>query len=192
MAPRAYAEVTGLLLAGGRSTRFGRDKALARLDGGPLIRRVYDAVSAVTSRVLVSFRDAHQRYPTALPPETLYVEDATPEAGPLAGLAAGCATATTPWVLVVACDLPHLTHGVLTQLLDARSYSATAVIARTPDGRTHPHCAVYRRAAAAQAVGLLLASNNGAFHAVLDRLNTRMVEVPARYLHNVNRPEDLV
>jgi len=191
MVPDETPGITGLLLAGGRSTRFGRDKALYRLEGVPQIRRVYDVLSAVSERVLISVRGADQRYDAVVPAEVHYVEDNRPDAGPLAGVVAGCAEASTPWLLIAACDLPHLTTGVLEHLLSARHDSVDAVVARTPDGRTHPHCALYRCAPAARAASTLLASNRRAFHALLDRLTIRIIDVPALPLHNVNRPSDV-
>ncbi len=184
-------EVTGLLLAGGSSTRFGSDKARYRVDGVALIRRVYDVLAGVTGSVLVSVRDAGQRYDDLLSADIRYVEDAVPGAGPLAGLAAGCDAATTPWLLVAACDLPFLTAGVLSQLLDARTSEVDAVVGRTPDGRTHPHCAAYRRVPAQEATSALLAADRYAFHALLDRLSVATADVPAESLRNVNRPGDV-
>ncbi|NBC16337.1 MAG: NTP transferase domain-containing protein, partial [Bacteroidetes bacterium] len=134
---------SGLILAGGQSTRFGMDKARFVIDGAPMIRHVYDVVYPFCSEVLVSVAEAGAAYP--LPGSVRYVTDQRENAGPLAGLEAGLLATSTPWLLVVACDLPFVTPGLLKRLLSHRTPTAKAVVPTTPDGRIHPLCAIYHR-----------------------------------------------
>lgn len=181
-----HPDVSGLILAGGASRRFGTDKARHPIEGTPMIQRVYGAVAPLVSDVFVSVR------PTTAPlpiPATPVVDRY--EAGPLAGLHAGLQAATTPWVLAVACDLPLLTRDVLDRLIAARDEEARPVVSRTPDGRLQPLCACYP-ASAADTAEHLIHRDSRALHALLDALRPlHMIDVPAEPLRNVNRKRDL-
>ncbi len=106
-------DVEGLVLAGGRSRRFGCDKALATVDGTPMINRVYETVASVAFRVRVSVRSVHQLYDKRWE----YVVDQFAGCGPLAGIHAGLLSCEAPWLLVVATDYPFMTVRDLEKLL---------------------------------------------------------------------------
>lgn len=125
----AGGDVTGLVLAGGASRRFGEDKARYLVDGASMIERVVRAVSEVVHPVRISIGGDTEPFQLELE----HVRDLTPDAGPLGGLQAGLRRGERRWLLVVACDLPFLTSDVLTSLLDARTSEADATVARTPE-----------------------------------------------------------
>lgn len=180
-------DVTGVILAGGRSRRFGADKAAVVVDGRPMIEHVYEAVRAVTDRLFLSARTADEA-PALLVPT---IVDRYPDRGPLAGLHAALRAAGTTWVLVVACDLPYVTPRVLRQILDARASGGEAVVSRTPDGRLQPLCACYHLHILPM-VERRIASGAFSMHELLTHLESvRYVDVPAAPLRNVNTPEDL-
>ena len=182
-----HSGVTGLILAGGKSRRFGSDKARHLVGGRPMIARVYDVLSPLVATVLISVRSADAEYD--LPAER--VVDEYPGAGPLAGLHAGLARCRTPWLLALACDLPFLSPEVLGALLSARDDSGHPVVACTPDGRRHPLCALYPRSLHAIA-GELLESDRLAMHGLLQASGpAREVPVPREPLRNVNARSDL-
>lgn len=101
--------VTGIVLAGGRSTRFGRDKLLEPVDGEPLLWLPIRALAAVCDEVLVATATG-RRYP--LPPDLAVpvrlVEDEQPDAGPVEGLRVGLAVARQGVTLGVGGDMPSL------------------------------------------------------------------------------------
>lgn len=183
-------DVTGLILAGGASRRFGTAKARYEVEGRTLIARVADALAEVVpAPLLVSVADA-EAHPLPEYPTARYVADRYSEAGPLAGLHAGLHAAPTPWLLAVACDLPDLTPEVLRTILAARTSDADAIVARTPDGRLHPLCAAYHRRLLPSAEAHL-ADGRRALHDLLGAVHTREVPLPAAPLRNVNAPGDL-
>lgn len=179
-------DVTGLILTGGRSRRFGQDKAGFVVEGRPMVGHVYRALCAVTDQLLLSVRDPDDRFEIAAP----IVVDHYRGSGPLAGIHAGMTAAATSWVLVLACDMPFITPTVLRQLVDARERENAAVVARTPDGRTQPLCACYH-VELLPIVESRLASDLLSMHGFLDVLSRiRFVDVPGTALRNVNTPVD--
>ena len=105
----------GLVLAGGRSARMGRDKALLRFDGRPLAARAAEALRPLCDGVVFAASAANAEALRALAAGRVAV-DARPGLGPLAGLRAGLALARRR-VLVVACDEPRPRRDVARALL---------------------------------------------------------------------------
>jgi len=134
--------VTGLVLAGGDSRRFGANKALYPFDGQPMIAHVFESVSSVCQPVLIGVGTEPLPFEAV---GTRQIRDEIPGAGPLAGIATAFHESATPWLLTVACDMPYLTEEALRSLLKVRSPSLQAVVATSGDGRNHPLCACYHR-----------------------------------------------
>src|SRR5207248_324852 len=93
--------VSAAIMAGGKSSRMGQDKAWIELDGEPLIKRVAAVLSEVADEVIVVANDP--RYESL---GLAVVRDRYPQGGPLGGIATAVATATHETVLVAACDMP--------------------------------------------------------------------------------------
>jgi len=136
------------VLAGGASRRFGSPKALAPVDGVPLIRRVVDALARVVpDPVLITAT------PELFPGEALRSRpDAVPGGGALAGVHAALLWAVEeerPGALVVACDMPFLSVGLLREIV--RRAGETRAPAVVPEGAgpagIEPLCAWYGPAA---------------------------------------------
>lgn len=129
----------GYVLVGGRSSRFGRDKALVDVNGRPLARHVADIVSRVTGDVfLVGDPDRYESL--GLP----VIPDQVRSFGPVAGISAALNHTSAEWNLIVACDMPNLRAPFLEQLFRRAEISkAPAVVPLQPDGREQPLCAVY-------------------------------------------------
>lgn len=181
----------GLIVAGGASRRFGRDKARHPVDGAPMIARVHEALATVAHPVVVSVGTGDASYADVLPDDVTHVRDRHADAGPLAGLDAGFRALSSAWVLVAACDMPHVTPDGFRALLRARTASADVIVARSEDGRRHPLFACYRRERSLQSIRHCLSEGEYALHALLDRLAVCEVAVSSRIVHNVNRPHDL-
>ncbi|MYL83991.1 NTP transferase domain-containing protein [Desulfovibrio aerotolerans] len=109
----AGATPLGVILAGGKSSRMGRDKAWLTFFGQPLFCRVADTLAAVTGEVLVSGRDPLP-FDLCLP----WLPDATPGNGPAGGVLTVLAATGRP-CLIVSCDLPFLEEAVLKRLITA-------------------------------------------------------------------------
>jgi molybdopterin-guanine dinucleotide biosynthesis protein A len=184
------------ILAGGRATRMGRDKAGIRLGGVPLIERVFDRVRGVAQAVIVVGglpRLDHRGVPT--------LPDRYPGANAMGGIATALAHAARTggddlWVLCVGCDTPFVETGLLRHLWGQRA-DADIVVPRTSHG-WEPLCALYRTTclgAFEQAIG----DGNLRVFDVYPRVRCqevpegelRRVDPDLRSFFNVNRPEDL-
>ena len=116
--------VSAIVLAGGRSSRFGRDKLVEPLDGRPLLEHAIDAVTSLADEVLVVVARSAA---ASLPAGITVVHDASDFEGPLVGLVTGLNAATGSRCLVVGGDMPTLLPTVLAALLAALDDPATDV-----------------------------------------------------------------
>lgn len=131
----------GAVLAGGRSTRFGDRKALARVAGIPLVARAAAAVGGSVDRAVVITGDADVARAAGLPAR----RDRVPGAGPLGGLVTALELAAetgASGVLLVGVDMPFLTAGTLRRLLHAARSPATVPAAADGTG-VQPLCGWY-------------------------------------------------
>jgi molybdopterin-guanine dinucleotide biosynthesis protein A len=133
--------VTGVIQAGGRSTRMGgRPKALLELDGRRIIERVLDAVVPVVDDVLIVTNTPELYSYLSVP----LVADAYPEHGSLGGIFTGLAAAPGEAAFTVACDMPFL-HPEVARLVVARAGEGDVVIPRVGEQYETLH-AVYAKA----------------------------------------------
>lgn len=178
---------TALILAGGRATRLGGiDKSALVVDGETIFARQVRVLAPRVAEILVSSAAEVPGYRT--------VVDRVAGAGPIAGIAAGLAAVTTPWMLVVAGDMPYLTGALIDRMLAATTTAVDAVGIRS-DGLPEPLCCVLRVAAALPVVERRLAGGRLKASGVLvdEGLGvTWLDEVAAGTLTNINTPADLV
>ena len=133
---------TAVLLAGGKSTRMGRDKAGVLIDGQPLWQRQLATLRAVHPHELFVSGKPDGPYAGA---GVEILPDNFPGLGPLAGLEAALRRASHPLVLVLAIDLPAMTADFLSSLVRHAAASATGCLPRA-DRWFEPLAAVYPRA----------------------------------------------
>jgi molybdopterin-guanine dinucleotide biosynthesis protein A len=117
---------SAVIVAGGRSTRFGdEDKAVASLAGTPMIRRVADQLEPVVDELVVNCREDQRDDITAAlegyPLPTNYALDPKVDQGPMAGIRNGCRAAEGEYAAVVACDMPFVDPDAIAYLFDRAS-----------------------------------------------------------------------
>jgi len=184
---------SAVLLAGGKSSRFGTDKALAKIDGIELWRRQISLLRALgPQEILVAAAEP----PIWIEDQLQFVRDAMPSAGPLSGVAAALRECATSHLLVLAIDLPQMTTDFLQSLIDLRSETCGSVPKR--NGFFEPLVAIYPQSCRALAdrqlrVGKLMMQDfvNTALEANLIVVrNVRPGE--ELFFTNVNTPDDLL
>jgi molybdenum cofactor guanylyltransferase len=132
--------VTGVILAGGKSRRMGRDKAFLPFGTGMLIERVIEVLRQVTEDVILitNTPELYQRFGLPL------FSDVIPEAGSLGGIYTGLVCAKAPYSLCLACDMPFVKPAFLRSLCEMAA-AADVVIPRNAED-FQPLCAVYSQA----------------------------------------------
>ena len=153
-------KIYAYVLAGGGSTRFGRDKALVEFGGDPLLLQIVRVAHGCTDNVAIVA--SREKYAT-LGPELQIIEDRWPGEGPLGGiitalqhttateaLAHSSTDSAHTWNLILSCDLPFLTTEWLKFLVDRARDSPPEIKIILPHSAHGPEplCACYRTAAA--------------------------------------------
>jgi molybdenum cofactor guanylyltransferase len=159
----ADSELTGILLVGGASSRFGSPKALALFEGATLAERAWRLLGEVCAERIAVGRSAGLPFPALADEGT----------GPVAAIAAGLRRATLDVAVVVPVDMPLLTAGALRLLAGACRDAAAAQAGPLP-------CAVARRTLPAFEAG------ERRLRTVLDGLDTARLVLEDRLLENVN------
>jgi molybdopterin-guanine dinucleotide biosynthesis protein A len=175
----AHPGVTGVLLLGGASRRFGSPKALARIDGETLAERAHRTLSAAFDSV-IAVGKASDDLPLPFP----VLDDASDVRAPIVGLAAGLRMAPHDLCVVVPTDMPLLTPELLRALADAAEKADAAVPA------TGPLPGAYRRSAL-PVLERRIEAGELALHSALGELESRVVEWDATELANVNTAAEL-
>jgi molybdenum cofactor guanylyltransferase len=183
----------GFVLAGGRSRRMGRDKAMLPYRGRPLIAHMAETVEKALGREARSgsghvaivgepdrYRDLGYRV----------LADIYEDCGPLSGIVTALSESPADWNLVVACDMPNLEAADLCKLAGRTlNSSGKCIAARGPSGEAEPLCAMYHR----DCLPILtraLHDKRLKLKEVLPELKPELVTLAAESLANLNTPEE--
>ena len=135
------ANVTGAILAGGNSSRMGRDKALLPWHGKPLISHAADTLRALFDDVYICGGTPDRYGFLGLP----FLPDLVPESGPLGGIHAALSHCAPAPVFILSCDMPLVSRSLIEYILQFPSSAPITVAA--VDGRLQPLCGVYHTSA---------------------------------------------
>ena len=187
-------DVTGVLLAGGNSRRMGEDKRYLVVGEQTLLERGLAVLRSIFQEVLVVI--AQDSPP--LDVNARVVRDLVPDCGSLGGLYTGLTQATTPYIFVVACDMPFLDPAVITQFTSRRA-SADIVMAKLA-ARLHPMHALYGKGCL-PVVDQMIRARQLKIQGMVRHLSLRVqyvteadlltIDPSGRSFHNVNTPADL-
>jgi molybdopterin-guanine dinucleotide biosynthesis protein A len=193
-------DATGVVLAGGRSSRFGSDKLAAELDGVPLLHHAVTRVAEVTGDVVVVLASDAEEPSMPRGPSVTFARDAVADEGPLAGTLAGIALVTTRLALVVGGDMPDLSTAVLREMLSVARRTDAGAVALQDGDRFRPLPAVLRVESARTAAPPLLADGERRLRALVRALDPTVIDEASwltldperRTLLDVDQPDDLV
>ncbi len=144
-------QLCAFVLAGGKSTRMGSDKAMLTLDGRTLLERALEKAAKVAQRVvIVGSREKYGGFGTV-------IEDLHPGCGPLAGIEAALKSSSSDLNLLFAVDMPFVPVSLLQYLVQQAEASGALVTLPLVAGNYETLCAVYRREFAAKAEQALAA-----------------------------------
>jgi len=183
-----YPDVTGVILAGGKSRRMGTDKAQLELSGQSLFDRSLRLLQGFFATIII----AGDR-PDLARPGIPAIADLYPGSA-LGGLHTGLKSATTDWIFVAPCDMPYPDAQIVTALLQNRA-GVEAVVPRTASGY-EPVFALYHKNCLPQ-MEAMLQQNQFRIYDFYQRIAIRYLEPPnlpdgwQRSLLNINTPEQL-
>ncbi|MFY9948694.1 MAG: molybdenum cofactor guanylyltransferase [Candidatus Sulfotelmatobacter sp.] len=189
----AAVDVTGFILAGGKSTRMVTDKAFVEFKGHTLLERALGLARSVTPDVRIV--GAREKFAPFAP----VVEDIFRERGPLGGIHAALRDSKTELNFMLAVDMPFVSKAFLQYLTrEARTAAEAMVIVPLSAGRRQPLCAVYRPRFAHVAEQALAAGRNR-IDSLFDTVETRVIGedelhhagFSSAIFSNLNTPEEL-
>ena len=180
----------GLVLAGGKSSRFGSDKALARLGGMSLLEKVVSTLDAINLRpIVVTRRGIDYSFI-----QSTLIYDQLPEKGPLGGLYTAMSVFKNTPFLILTCDMPALTPGVLSGLLASHERCHPVTIYSLEGQGFQPFPGIYEPSL----FGMIkekIKQNDLSMHGLLEATPARKVirwEGDPAVFCNVNYKKDLV
>lgn len=137
---RKIKDVTGVILAGGKSLRYGRNKAMVKIDGIPLIERVINVMGSLFRHLILI---------TNTPDEYAYLklpmhEDLIKGLGPIGGIFTALMTIKNQAGFFVACDMPYLNQELIHYMVEVR-YDFDAVVPRIHEGTEALHALYGKR-----------------------------------------------
>ena len=185
-------DVSGVVLAGGRSTRYGKNKALVKLHGIPLIERVLGIMRPIFRRVIII---------TNTPDEYSYLElpmyqDIIKDLGPLGGIITGLRVIPDNAGFFVACDMPFLNQGLIRHIIEIKA-DFDVVVPRI-SGKVEALHALYGKECESKIEALINSRIYQIFRffnevsvRYVDENEVRIFDPELRSFLNVNRPEGL-
>jgi molybdopterin-guanine dinucleotide biosynthesis protein A len=185
--------VTGIILAGGRSSRYGRNKALVDLEGIPLIERVIGVMSSVFQRLILITNTPHEYAHLQLP---MY-GDLIKGLGPIGGIFTGLEVISDEAGFFVACDMPFLNRELVRYIVEVRD-DFDAVVPRIQWKIETLHTLYNRRGL--PFIKELIDSGEYQIIRFFDKIRIRYLEEPEirafdpklRSFLNINRPEEML
>lgn len=186
----------GIVLAGGRSTRFGEDKSLYVLAGKPMYRHVYDLLHSadVCDHIVVSSNDAlKDKFDTL----DVVVDDSDfVDYGPLGGLYAVAKEYPDSRFVLVSCDTPYVPAEWIKQLITRSNAMPKHSIITKEGERLHPTIAVFNHPELALKLEQHLADGGRSIRSFFEQLNVHYLDVNeysfnASDFININRKTDL-
>ena len=184
-----------VILAGGKSSRMGTDKALLEFDGKKFIEQISEELEWFEEKII-----AHGN--TRELSDTIWavISDIYPNHGPIGGIYTALSVCQSDALFVATCDMPLLKSSLTRKLCNVMCESEVvgqmaydAVISVGEDGKIHPLCGVYRKSALPILEEQILSGRNKMMEA-LKKLNVKYVTIDssigAQQLLNVNTPQD--
>ena len=188
--------VSAIVLAGGRSSRFGRDKLVEVVGGRSLLEHAIAGVALLASETIVVVAPDESR---TVPAGAILVSDPASFEGPLVGLLTGLRHAAHPLVLVAGGDMPTMVPAVLAILVDGLADPAADAVLLEQGGLGRPLPGALRTASARDAAERLVAAGERSLRALYEAIPTAAVAEPTwraldpdgRTLRDVDLPADL-
>lgn len=179
--------ITGIILAGGKSQRMGTDKGLIKLNNKPFINHIIDALNPLVSEtIIISDNKNHDAFGLKR------VDDEVKNAGPLAGVYSGLKASKTLYNIILSCDIPLINTDILKQLISNIENEVDSIQIKSQE-QTMPLIALYKKRCEPIFHKLLLEGERRLRFA-LNSCNVKTIVLNKDleiYTANINTPEQL-
>ena len=194
-------KTSAIVLAGGSSSRFGKDKGIATLAGKPLMNHVVDAIRRIVDETIVvtSSSERVTKYETIVPDSVKFVEDIQESNGPLIGALTGFTVASGKYALILPFDTPFVSREVVLLMFEL-CMGRSAVIPLWPNGQIEPLHAIYQVRLATAAAEAAVAEGRSDMRGMIEKMHhVRFISTIAlqefdpelKSFFNINTPLDL-
>ena len=182
-------EVTGIILAGGRSSRMGEEKGLVDVEGKPMIAHVIKVLEEMgVKNIKICANDTRYEqfnYPV--------IKDVVKEKGPIGGIYSALVESTTEKNLILSCDIPNISADILEYLLENSKEELATITAYKR--KTHPLIGVYKLGGL-PIIKKCLENDELRMMNLCEKLDAKIVDIPSsvgneRHFFNLNTPEEL-
>ena len=175
-----------IILAGGKSKRMGKDKALLSIHGSVLVENLINKAKALTKTIYIS--GPKEKYDKLGLP---VIDDMITNRGPLGGIYSSMKQSKAEYYLVLAVDLPLIKISFLEQLIKTAAPNIDACIPQHPDGKIEPLCALYHRNCIPVFEQQLNKNENAIYKSLaMLRCSYYPIKQPNTIFLNLNTPED--
>lgn len=176
------------ILAGGKSSRMGKDKALLEINGRDFISQLMITLDFFEEKMIARGNNSDIKNDS-----WCIIPDIYPECGPISGLHASLSICKSDALFFVTCDMPLIQKSLVNYLCDNMSDKYDALIVKDENGRIHPLCGIYKKYTVEIFEKQILSKNNRIMCA-LDKMNVKYVTIDSleesQQLYNVNTPQD--
>lgn len=177
-------KLTAIILAGGKSTRMGRDKGLVLYRGKRMVEHVVAACTELTSEILISTNNPDYRFLGYN-----LIDDNYQDTGPIGGIQATLSASETDDNIFCPCDMPGIQPAIFKKILDKKK-EFQAVVATDSSGKIYPVLGYYNKSVLPAIENQIEKGDFKVLH-LLKELNAQKVVFPDDVLKNINYPEDL-
>ncbi len=179
--------ITGIILAGGKSSRMGTDKGFLKLNGKLFIEHIIEVLTPLVSEIIIVSNDLN--YDNF---KVKRVNDLIEDAGPLAGIYSGLSASKTKKNLVLSCDIPLINSEILNLLVNQID-DASEIIQIESNGKTMPLIALYNKDCES-VFNSLLGQGERRLRFAVNQCKVKNIELNTEqkiYVSNVNTPKQL-
>jgi molybdopterin-guanine dinucleotide biosynthesis protein A len=183
--------MTAIILAGGKSSRMGQDKALLKFGGKTLVENLIEIVAPLFDETLLIVNEGKKFMGLGLKEARIY-EDWVKDEGPLSGIYTGLSWSRNEASCVLTCDMPFIDRYLIYQLMRFWKREFDVVCFTDPDGKVQPFPGIYQKRRRSL-IRLLFRRQEASMKRYLERV--RVEEIPLhpsdmKSLLNMNTPED--
>lgn len=175
---------TGIILAGGKSSRMGTEKGLVEINHKKMIEYSIDQLKKVTENIIIisnTNKYNYLKYPV--------YEDLIKDIGPIGGIYTGLCVSKTEYNIIVACDIPFIKSDIILSLI--KNIKDYEIILPVEDDKKHPLCAIYSKKIKDR-IKKLIDRNELKLQRILSYFNTKEILFAGRTCFiNINTQEEV-